>query len=135
YAATTVFDPQVSPIKSAYLTDLTRDDTFPGPTFPGSGTGMLRAAANGAHAYIESAEDARGYVERQAKAGAPLVKAYWRPSRQDRQWIVEAAREFGVGIASDESRTRPVQLGSVQDGYTAIEHGLTLQPAPSKADV
>src|SRR5690606_19718871 len=50
-------------------------------------------------------------------------------------WIVEAAREFGVGIASDESRTRPVQLGSVQDGYTAIEHGLTLQPAPSKADV
>src|SRR5690606_6132297 len=135
YGVTTVFDPQVSTIKSAYLTDLTRDDAFPGPTFLGSGTGMLGAAANGAHALIEGAEDARGYVERQAKAGAPLVKAYWRPSRQDRQWIVEAAREFGVGIASDENRLRPVQWGSVQDGYTAIEHGLNLQPAPSMDDV
>lgn len=135
YGVTTVFDPQVSTIKSAYLTDLSHDDGFVGPTFLGSGSAILGDRANGAHALIESADDARGYVERQAKAGAPLVKAYWRPSRQDRQWIVGAAREFGVGVASDENRTRPIQLGSVQDGYTAIEHGLTLQSAPSMADV
>src|SRR5690606_24154607 len=135
YGVTTVFDPQVSTIKSAYLMDLTRDDAFPGPTFLGSGTGMLGAISNGAYAMIENVDDARGYVERQAKAGAPLVKAYWRPSRQGRQWIVEAAREYGVGIASDENRLRPVQWGSVQDGYTGIEQGLNLQPAPSMDDV
>lgn len=135
YGVTTVFDPQVSTIKSAYLRDLSRDDGFVGPTFFGSGSGLLGDRSNGAHALIEDAGDALGYVERQAKAGAPLVKAYWRPSRQDRQWLVDAARKFGVGIASDENRTLPIQLGSVQDGYTAIEHGLTLQPAPSRADV
>lgn len=42
---------------------------------------------------------------------------------------------MGVGIASDERRTMPVQLGSVQDGYTAVEHTLMLQPAPAKSDV
>jgi hypothetical protein len=135
YGVTTVFDPQVSTIKTAYLRDLSRDDEFVGPTFFGSGSGLLGDRSNGAHALIENAGDALGYVERQAKAGAPLVKAYWRPSRQDRQWLVDAARKFGVGIASDENRTLPIQLGSVQDGYTAIEHGLTLQPAPSRADV
>lgn len=135
YGVTTVFDPQVSTIKSAYLTDLSRDDTFPGPTFYGSGSGILGDIHNGAHALIESPDDAIGYVERQAKAGAPLVKAYWRPSRQDRQWLVQAARGMGVGIASDERRTMPVQLGSVQDGYTAVEHTLMLQPAPAKSDV
>jgi hypothetical protein len=135
YGVTTVFDPQVSTIKSAYLTDLSRDDSFAGPTFYGTGTSMLGDRGNGAHAMIESPADARGYVARQVKAGAPLIKAYWRPSRRDRQWLVQAARELGVGIASDESRIMPIQLGSVQDGYTAIEHSLMFQPAPARYDV
>jgi imidazolonepropionase-like amidohydrolase len=135
YGVTTIYDPSIHTVKSAYLTDLSRDDSFLGPTVYGSGNPLLDDDHNGSYAYIGGLADARGYVGRAAKAGVPLVKAYLRRTREDRRLIVQAAREAGIGVVSHEDNVIHTQLSQVQDGYTAIEHTLLLGSAPFYADV
>jgi hypothetical protein len=135
YGVTTIYDPSIHTVKSAYLTDVSRDDSFLGPTVYGSGLPITGDDLNGAYAYIGGIADARAYMDRASKAAVPLIKSYLRRTRGDRALIAQAAREAGIGVASHEEYYLPTQLSQVQDGYAAIEHTLSLASVPFHADV
>ena len=73
----------------------------------------------------ESMEDARELIKKRTLMGATEIKQYTLPTRQQRQWIVEASREAGVNM-TNEGRRGPwlYQLGLIKDGSTGVEHNL-----------
>ena len=58
--------------------------------------------------------------------GALLLKQYLQPTRQQRQWAVDAARELGLQVTAEGSDDLNYKLGMVMDGHTGGEH-LTVQ--------
>lgn len=135
YGVTTVYDPAFYTIEAAELTEISRDDRFPGATYYGSGHGILGDFLHTAYARVETIEDARRHVSRMALFGSPMVKSYLRQSRNERKNIVAAARELGVGVAVHEAAEMSVQLGAVQDGVTSLEHPILMNATAFHDDV
>ena len=78
--------------------------------------------ANTSMVSIRSADDANRIVWSLVLRGATMIKSYSQPTRQQRRWLVEAARKHDVRITlhTDVSLTRNLEF--IADGHTAIEH-------------
>lgn len=77
---------------------------------------------------LTSYESAREKVDAMHKLGVRLLKEYGTPSRQQRQWLGEAARSFGLGIASHLNGFTDFMTRAA-DGYTGADHPYTTVPA------
>ncbi|RKZ56325.1 MAG: hypothetical protein DRQ44_16810 [Gammaproteobacteria bacterium] len=62
-------------------------------------------------------------IARKAHWGAVSIKSYILDRRDQRQWVVEAARKHGVNVTS-ESGNLSLNLSHFMDGYTGMEHGV-----------
>jgi Tol biopolymer transport system component len=81
---------------------------------------------------ITSLEVARREVARRKSWGTIMLKQYLQPTRSQRQWVTEAARQLGIRTTAEGSADLNHKLSMAMDGHTGAEH-LTVQ-APLYSD-
>jgi imidazolonepropionase-like amidohydrolase len=90
-------------------------------------TGTILYGAKGSYAAkVDSLEDALTHLERMRAAGATSVKSYNQPRRDQRQQILEAARETGLNVVPEGGSLYQHNMTMVVDGHTGIEHAIPL---------
>jgi hypothetical protein len=91
-------------------------------------TGDVFHAGDGSHHNdMLRHEEADDEVRRRASWGATSLKSFLVPRRDQRQWIVEAARRHGV-MVTGEGGSLEHDLSMVMDGQSGWEHDITHVP-------
>ncbi|MFC3051852.1 amidohydrolase family protein [Kordiimonas pumila] len=73
---------------------------------------------------VKSLDDARIQVKRMKKLGATAVKQYSQRRREQRQWVLEAAREEGMNAVAEGASKVFMNMTLLMDGYTNLEHAV-----------
>lgn len=74
------------------------------------------------HGPVNRRQDAQHEVNRFVSYGATSIKQYWQRRRNQRQWVVEAAREAGVMVTSEGDTDHLSAISIAMDGHTGTEH-------------
>ena len=101
--------------------------TLIGPRIFSTGT-ILYGADGDFKAEINSLEDAKSALRRTKAFGAFSVKSYNQPRREQRQQVIEAARQLGIRVVPEGGSFFYHNLSMVADGHTSIEHNIPVAP-------
>jgi hypothetical protein len=88
---------------------------MPGPRIFSTGFILYGADLPG-RAIVKSLDDARHHVRRMKSLGAFSVKSYMQPRREQRQWILQAAREEGIMVVPEGGGDLEADMGMILDG-------------------
>ena len=66
------------------------------------------------------------HLKRMQAYGAHSVKSYNQPRRDQRQQVLEAARELGMNVVPEGGALYPHNMTMIIDGHTGLEHALPL---------
>ena len=92
-------------------------------------TGFILYGANlPGKAVVHSLDDARHHLRRLKSLGAFTVKSYMQPRREQRQWIIQAAREEGMMVVPEGGGDLEADMSMILDGHTTEEHALMQTP-------
>ena len=127
YGVTTAHDPSANSESIFALSELIKNGKIVGPRLYSTGI-ILYGAEGDFKAVINSLDDARSAVRRTKAFGALSVKSYNQPRREQRQQILEAAREEGLFVVPEGGSTFYDNLTEVIDGHTGIEHNIPVAP-------
>ncbi|MEK7794765.1 MAG: amidohydrolase family protein, partial [Candidatus Hydrogenedentota bacterium] len=94
---------------------------------------ILYGAAGAEMAEVNNLDDALRHLRRMKAAGAISVKSYNQPRRDQRQQILEAARQTGMMVVPEGGSLFMHNMTMIADGHTGIEH--TVPPAHLYSDV
>ena len=127
YGVTTTHDPSASTYNVFTQSEMVEAGITKGPrTFS---TGFILYGADIPNkAVINNPEDARKHIRRLKTLGAFSVKSYMQPRREQRQWVIQAAREENMLVMPEGGGNLEANLGMVIDGHTGIEHSLPVAP-------
>ncbi|WP_396219213.1 serine hydrolase [Gemmatimonas sp.] len=124
---TTIRDPQVTP-DIFDLANLVEVDGVPSPRVFSTGPGI------GANTNFQSLDDARRLLRMyRDDYGTVYLKSYQTGNRQQRQWLVEAARELGLMPTTEGSADGKEDLTHIIDGFSGLEHAIP--EAPIRDDI
>lgn len=124
---TTVFDPSSSADIIFPASELQRAGKLLAPRIYSTGEAVYGAKAPGFFANIQSAEDAQEHVTRLKKQGAHGIKNYNQPRRDQRQQVVEAARQENMIVVPEGGSLFHMDMSLVQDGNSSVEHNIPQQ--------
>ena len=130
YGVTTTRDPQTGTTDVLSYEDAVAAGSAVGPrvysTGPGLfGTGYLPAAGED----IRDLEHARRIMRRYSQYyDTKTLKMYIAGNRQQRQWIIQAAREQQIMPTTEGALDYRYDLTMLQDGYPGQEHSLPIFP-------
>jgi Tol biopolymer transport system component/imidazolonepropionase-like amidohydrolase len=129
YGVTTGYDPSSPSLETFTEGEMVESGEMLGPRIFTSGA-ILYGAESGSNNYadIRNIDDARRAVRRYKRDGVNMLKEYMQPRRDQRQWLVQAAREEGVEITAEGEGDTLVDLTMMADGYTCVEHNLPNAP-------
>jgi imidazolonepropionase-like amidohydrolase len=127
YGVTTTHDPSAATYDVFTQHEMVEAGVTTGPRVFSTGF-ILYGADIPNMAPINSLEDARHHVKRLKTLGAFTVKSYMQPRREQRQWVIEAAREESVMVVPEGGGNLEMNLSMVLDGHTGIEHALPVAP-------
>lgn len=127
YGVTTWRDPSARAQSTFALAELVETGRTLGPRI--FGTGDLFWALD----YVccgppDSLDQARARARRMKALGATTLKEKGQTRRQEVQWLVQAAREEGLLLASDPARGPRRELRTIMDGFTTFEHLYAAKP-------
>ena len=88
---------------------------------------IIYGAKSGFWVNINGMEDALSAVRRLKAQGAISVKNYNQPRRNQRQQVVEAARQQGLMVVAEGGSLYHMDMNMVVDGNTGIEHNIPVQ--------
>jgi imidazolonepropionase-like amidohydrolase len=92
-------------------------------------TGIILYGADGDFkAVINSLEDARSALRRTKAFGAFSVKSYNQPRRDQRQQVIQAARELNMLVVPEGGSHFFHNMTMILDGHTGIEHNVPVAP-------
>ena len=123
YGVTTMHDPSANSEMVFALSELVRSGQMVGPRVFSTGT-ILYGADGDFKAVINSLEDAKSALRRTNAFGAFSVKSYNQPRREQRQMVIEAARELGMEVVPEGGSFFYHNLSMILDGHTTIEHNI-----------
>ena len=103
--------------------ELQRAGKVLGPRIYGTGN-ILYGAKGGATAVVNNLDDALTHLKRQQSAGAISVKSYNQPRREQRQMVLEAARQTNMMVVPEGGSVFQANMSMVVDGHTGLEHAL-----------
>ncbi|MES2702404.1 MAG: amidohydrolase family protein [Bacteroidota bacterium] len=127
YGVTTMHDPSaISEIVFAQ-SELVKAGQMVGPRVFSTGT-ILYGGDGDFKAVINSYEDAKSALRRTQAYGAFSVKSYNQPRREQRQMVVEAARELKMEVVPEGGSFFFHNISMVMDGHTTIEHNMPVAP-------
>ena len=123
YGTTTTRDPQTAVTDFMTYGDRVSTGDMIWPRIYTTGPGVF-AAEN-----IKDLDHARRVLTRYAKYyDTKTLKMYMSGNRQQRQWIIMAARELGLMPTTEGGLDQKLDLTHGLDGYPGIEHTLPITP-------
>jgi imidazolonepropionase-like amidohydrolase/Tol biopolymer transport system component len=127
---TTLHDPSNDTSEIFSHAELQRAGLVVAPRIFSTGT-ILYGAKNPATATVNNLADATAHLKRLRAGGAFSVKSYNQPRREQRQQILEAARQTRMLVVPEGGSLFQLNMNQVVDGHTGIEHSL---PVPNVYD-
>lgn len=127
FGVTTSHDPSVNTEAAFTLEELQRKGLTVGPRLFSTGF-ILYGAEGDFKAVVNSLDDAKFAIKRTKAFGAYSVKSYNQPRREQRQQIMQAARELGVNVVPEGGSTFYSNMSMIFDGHTGIEHNIPVAP-------
>ncbi len=127
YGVTTSHDPSSNSEMVFSHSEMIRTGQMTGPRLYSTGT-ILYGAEGDFKAVINSLDDAQSALRRTKAYGAFSVKSYNQPRRNQRQQVIEAARQQGIVVVPEGGSFFYHNLSMVADGHTGIEHNIPVAP-------
>lgn len=124
FGVTTLHDPSNATGEIFAASELAKAGRIVGPRIFSTGTILYGAQGVGYKAPIETLEDARSHLRRMKAVGAFSVKSYNQPRRDQRQKVLQAARELQMMVVPEGGSLIQHNLSMVVDGHTGVEHAL-----------
>jgi len=127
YGVTTAHDPSSNTEMVLSQAEMVKAGTIKGPRIYSTGT-ILYGADGDFKAVINGADDARSHLRRLKMSGAFSVKSYNQPRREQRQQIIQAARELKMEVFPEGGSTFFTNMSMILDGHSGIEHNIPVIP-------
>jgi Tol biopolymer transport system component len=123
YGTTTTRDPQTATTDFLSYSDQVESGAMIGPRIYTTGPGVFSAEP------VRDLDHAREIMSRYAKYyDTKTLKMYMSGNRQQRQWIIMAAKELGIMPTTEGGLDHKLNLTHGIDGYPGIEHTLPITP-------
>ncbi|WP_034040734.1 amidohydrolase family protein [Wocania ichthyoenteri] len=123
YGVTTSHDPSANTESIFTLSELIKNGQMVGPRLYSTGA-ILYGADGDFKAVINNLDDARSAIRRTKAFGALSVKSYNQPRRNQRQQVIQAAREEEVFVVPEGGSNFYHNMSMIMDGHTGIEHNI-----------
>ncbi|WP_299046827.1 amidohydrolase family protein [uncultured Polaribacter sp.] len=127
FGVTTSHDPSVHTAAAFTLEELQKSGHLVGPRMFSTGF-ILYGAEGDFKAVVNNLEDARFAIARTKAFGAKSIKSYNQPRREQRQQIMQAAREQKVNVVPEGGSNFFANMSMIFDGHTGIEHNIPVNP-------
>ncbi len=127
YGVTTTHDPSSNTEMVFSQSEMVKAGHMVGPRIYSTGI-ILYGAEGDFKAVINNLDDALSALRRTKAFGAFSVKSYNQPRREQRQQVIEAARQLKMHVYPEGGSTFFHNLTQVVDGHTGIEHNLPIAP-------
>jgi len=127
FGVTTAHDPSANTETVFALSELVKNGSLVGPRLYSTGF-ILYGADGDFKAVINNLEDARSSIRRTKAFGALSVKSYNQPRREQRQQVLQAAREEGIFVVPEGGSTFYHNMTMIMDGHTGVEHNIPIAP-------
>lgn len=128
FGVTTIHDPSNHSQSIFAARELIQAGKMAGPRTFSTGT-ILYGAEGAFRSRVNSLEDARQHLTRMRAMGAFSVKSYNQPRRNQRQQVLQAARELGMMVVPEGGALFQHNMSMIADGHTGIEHAIPLANA------
>jgi len=126
FGVTTIHDPSHDTNSIFAASEMQKAGIVLAPRTYSTGT-IVYGAQGDFKAPIESLDDARGHLRRLKAVGAFSLKSYNQPRRDQRQWVIQAARELSMMVVPEGGSLLQHNLTMVVDGHTGVEHSLPVE--------
>jgi len=127
FGVTTAHDPSANTESVFALSELQKSGQLVGPRLYSTGF-ILYGADGDFKAVINNLDDARSSIRRTKAFGALSVKSYNQPRREQRQQVLQAAREEGIFVVPEGGSTFYTNMTMIMDGHTGVEHNIPVAP-------
>ena len=124
FGVTSIHDPSNDTREVFTASEMQKAGLIAGPRIFSTGTILYGAEGAGYTSHIDSLDDAKFHLERLKKAGAFSVKSYNQPRRNQRQQVIEAARQLDMMVVPEGGSLMQHNLTMIVDGHTTVEHAL-----------
>ncbi|MFN9425032.1 amidohydrolase, partial [Gemmatimonas sp.] len=123
YGTTTTRDPQTATTDFLSYSDRVENGEMIGPRIYTTGPGVFSAEP------VRDLAHAKDILTRYARYyDTKTLKMYMSGNRQQRQWIIMAARELGIMPTTEGGLDQKLNITHGIDGYPGIEHTLPITP-------
>jgi imidazolonepropionase-like amidohydrolase len=127
FGVTTSHDPSTNTEMVFSQSEMVKSGHMVGPRIYSTGT-ILYGADGDFKAVINNLGDALSNLRRLKAVGAFSVKSYNQPRREQRQEIIEAARQLQMEVVPEGGSTFFTNMNMILDGHTGIEHNIPVVP-------
>ncbi len=127
YGVTTAHDPSTNTEMVFSQSEMLKTGNMVGPRVYSTGS-ILYGADGDFKVVINNLNDALSNLRRLKAVGAFSVKSYNQPRREQRQQIIEAARELQMEVVPEGGSTFFTNMNMILDGHTGIEHNTPVVP-------
>lgn len=124
FGVTTIHDPSSDTSTIFAASEMQRAGMIVAPRTYSTGTIIYGATIPGFSSKINSYDDAVGHVNRLKAAGAFSIKSYNQPRRNQRQQVINAAREAKILVMPEGGSLFQHNMTMVADGHTGVEHNI-----------
>lgn len=125
YGVTTTHDPSSTSEMCFSQSEMVKAGYMAGPRVYSTGT-ILYGAEGDFKAVINNLDDARSAIARTKAFGAFSVKSYNQPRREQRQQVIQAARDLQIMVVPEGGSTFFHNMSEILDGHTGIEHNIPI---------
>jgi len=126
FGVTTVHDPSNDTELIFAASELQKAGKIVQPRTFSTGT-ILYGASGSFRAEVNSLDDAIFHLRRMRAVGAFSVKSYNQPRRDQRQQVLEAARQLQMMVVPEGGSLYQHNMTMVVDGHTGVEHTLPVE--------
>lgn len=123
---TTIHDPSSRASEIFVAAEMQRAGQLIGPRIFSTGEIVYGAKAASVYAEINSLDDALDHVRRLKAQGGSSVKNYNQPRREQRQQVVEAARQEDMLVVAEGGSLYGMDMALIADGNSTLEHNIPL---------
>ena len=129
FGVTSAYDPSANSRDVFARAEMVDVGELVGPRIFSSGD-IIYGSYSRSPAYVDllDLEHAQQVVRELRESGAIMVKSYKQMRREQRQWIVQAARLEGVRVTAEGYADVGQNLSLFMDGNTAVEHAYWQRP-------
>ncbi|WP_299443083.1 amidohydrolase family protein [uncultured Aquimarina sp.] len=127
FGVTTAHDPSANTETVFSISELIKSGKMVGPRLYSTGF-ILYGADGDFKAVVNNLEDARSSIRRTKAFGAKSVKSYNQPRRDQRQQVMQAARELEINVVPEGGSTFYHNMSMIMDGHTGVEHNIPVAP-------